>query len=108
MHIVSNIRHIDKFFQGFPLLADPSLSEAAYAQKYSVNDVRAWHHDLVIAKAVLIGATSTEDRDGHQRQLAVGEWMIAPLVERESSLSHSSVLPKDGTRVGTVVDYICR
>jgi len=108
MHIVSNIRNIDKFFQAFPPLADPSLSEAAYAQKYSVNDVRARHHDLVIAKAVLIGATSTEDRDGHQRELAIDEWMIAPLVERESSLSHSSVLPKDGIPVGAVIDYICR
>jgi hypothetical protein len=76
MHIVSNIRNRDKFLQAFPPLADPSLSEAEYAQKYSVNDVRERYHDLVIAKVVLSGATTTEDSDGHQRELSVDEWMI--------------------------------
>ena len=82
MHIVSNIRNRDKFLHAFPPLADPSLSEAEYAQKYYVNDVRARHRDLVIAKVVLIGATTTEDRDGHQRELSGDEWVISRLVER--------------------------
>lgn len=108
MHIVTNIRNKDKFLQAFPQLADPSLPEAEYAQKYAVNDVRARHHDLVIAKVVLLGATNTEDEDGQQRELSVNEWIIAPLVERDSSLSHSSILPRDGMSVGAIVDYICR
>ena len=108
MHIVSNIRNADKFFETFPLLANPHLSEAAFAQNYAVSDIRARYHDLVIAKVVQTGATSTENRDGIQRELAVGEWMIAPVVERESSLSHGSVVPADGILVGSTVDYICR
>ncbi|KAL8789807.1 MAG: hypothetical protein Q9195_006641 [Heterodermia aff. obscurata] len=108
MHIVSNIRNADKFFEAFPLLANPRLSEAAFAQRYAASDLRARYHDLVIAQVVQTGATSTEDRDGTQRELAMGEWMIVPVVERESSFSHGSVVPEEGIAVGATVDYICR
>ncbi|KAI9771600.1 MAG: hypothetical protein M1840_001815 [Geoglossum simile] len=109
MHIVSNIRNLDKFSKCFPLAAKNAVSEEEYAQRYSANgDLRAHHYDLVIAKVVLNGATTTEDRDGNGRELLRGEWMIAPLIGRESTLSHSSVLPVGGIAVGMVIDYISR
>ena len=51
-------------------------------------------------------ATLTEDRDGNEREIVLGEWLIAPLIGRESTLGHSSVLPRDGIAVGMVIDYI--
>jgi Ni2+-binding GTPase involved in maturation of urease and hydrogenase len=106
MHIVSNIRNLDKFLNCFPLAAENAFSEKECAKYYSANDLRAHHYDLVVAKVVSNGATITESRDGKERELLVGEWMIAPLVGRESTLGHSSVLPSDGIAVGAVIDYI--
>jgi hypothetical protein len=107
MHIVSNIRNLDKFSKCFPLAVKNALSEEECTKHYSAaNGLRAYHYDLVIAKVVLNGATVTEDRDGNERELSLGEWMIAPLIGRESTLGHSSVLPGDGIAVGAVIDYI--
>jgi len=106
MHIVSNIRNLDKFLKYFSLAAGNASWEKEWAQRYSANDLRANHYDLTVAQVVLIGSTITEDRDGKERGLSLGEWMIAPLIGRESTLGHSSVLPSDGIAVGTVIDYI--
>ncbi|TWU77246.1 hypothetical protein ED733_002200 [Metarhizium rileyi] len=110
MHIVANIRNLDKFLNLFPWAAeDPSPGEDFKVPRRGVsNTLRAQQFDLVVAQVSSVGATTTESRDGKERSLTMGEWIIAPLVGRESSLSHSSVLPTDGISVGSTIDYICR
>ncbi|KAL9610749.1 MAG: hypothetical protein Q9167_004568 [Letrouitia subvulpina] len=106
MHIVSNIRNLEKFLKFFPRAANDALSEDEHVQRYNAKNLRAHQYDLIIAKATAIGATLTEDRDGNEREIGLGEWLIAPLIGRESTLGHSSVLPRKGIAVGMVIDYI--
>lgn len=106
MHIVSNIRNLDKFMRCFPWADKKALSDGELSQDCSSDGLRAHHYNLVLAKVVQNGATATENRDGEARELELGEWLVAPLIGRESSLGHSSVLPVDGIAVGSIIDYV--
>lgn len=107
MHITSNIRNLEKFLKAFPWAGSEQLTDIDLAEYLATTqDIRAHHYDLLVAKVVSIGATVTEDREGHERPLVLDELLIAPLVGRESSLGHSSVLPPEGIAVGSTIDYI--
>ena len=108
MHIVSDIRNYEKFLKHFPWIENDDIPEKERAGRYATLRLRANHYDLVIAKVVKLGATATEDRNGRERQLLLGDWLIAPLAGRESSYSHSSLIPKEGIAVSSTIDYICR
>ncbi|EED17632.1 hypothetical protein TSTA_114450 [Talaromyces stipitatus ATCC 10500] len=107
MHITSNVRNLEKFLKAFPWAGSEQLTEPELAEHFAgKQDARAHHYNLVVAKVVSIGATVTEDREGHERQLVLNEMLIAPLVGRESSLGHSSALPTEGIAVGSTIDYV--
>ncbi|KNG85753.1 hypothetical protein ANOM_005738 [Aspergillus nomiae NRRL 13137] len=107
MHITSNIRNLEKFLTAFPWADSQQLTEADLIENVStLPDTRAHLWDLVAAKVVAVGDTVTEDREGHERPLVLNELLIAPLVGRESSLGHSSVLPTEGVVVGSTIDYV--
>jgi hypothetical protein len=107
MHITSNIRNLEKFLKAFPWAGSKKLTEFDLAEHFAAKqDIQGHHYDLVVAKVVSIGATVTEDREGHERPLVLNELLIAPLVGRESSLGHSSILPTEGIAVGSTIDYV--
>lgn len=107
MHITSNIRNLEKFLKTFPWAGSNELTEFDLAEHFAAQQgIRAHYCDLLAAKVVSIGATVTEDREGHERPLVLNELLIAPLVGRESSLGHSSVLPREGIAIGSTIDYI--
>ena len=113
IHIVSNIRNLDKFLKCFPWLASDPAAPGSDVEVSNILHhlaapqlVRAGHYDLVIAKVTSPGATVTEDREGNERPLLLGEWLVAPLIGRESNLGHSSILPLEGVAIGSIIDYI--
>ncbi|KAF7587250.1 hypothetical protein BBP40_007511 [Aspergillus hancockii] len=107
MHITSNIRNLEKFLTAFPWAGSQQLTEADLIENVAaLPDSRAHLWDLVAAKVVAVRDTVTEDREGHERPLVLNELLIAPLVGRESSLGHSSVLPIEGIVVGSTIDYV--
>ena len=57
MHIVSNIRNLEKFLKFLSWAANDALSEEEYVRGYNIKDLRAHQYDLIIAKAIAIGAT---------------------------------------------------
>ena len=106
MHVVSNIRDLPRFLGYFPFaMKDVPTGDERLHRNYKKCD-RAYHYDLVLAQVVQQGATYTEDKDGNRRELLLDEWLIAPMIGRESTRSYSSVLPVEGFGIGDIIDYI--